>query len=328
MQTDKPKSWDLIAVLKTTNWTAKIKLFPEEAPLTVANFVWLSKSWYYNWITFHRVIKNFMIQWWDPTWTWAWWESFYWKEFKDEFSDNLRNIPWALSMANAWPSTNGSQFFIVHKNEASYLDWKHSVFWQVYEGLETIDKIAKTSVDSNDKPKNDVKIISVEIYEYDNSTLKESTFDADKIKEDYLSNSDIVESWDTISVHYTWTFTDWKKFDSSLDRGEPLTFSAWVWQMIKWFDDAVIGMKVWDKKSISLTPKDAYGEYDESKIEEIPKEHIWEEFDKINVWDMVNSVFWPIKAVDKTDSSITFDLNHQLCWKDLNFDIEIISIKK
>lgn len=325
MQTEKPQNLDLVAIMKTTNWTMKIRLFLEEAPFTVTNFVWLAQTWYYEDVTFHRVIKNFIIQWWDPDGTWMGWESFYGKAFKDEFNDNLSNIPWALSMANSWPSTNGSQFFIVHKNEATYLDGKHSVFGQVFEWLETIDKIASVKTWPNDRPAKDVKIISIEIKEFKDGMLVDSKFSAEENKEKLLSNRS-VSSWDNIAVHYTWTLEDGEKFDSSYDRWETLNFTVWAEQMIKWFDEAVVWMNIWEKKSITLLPELAYGEYDPARIEKIPKEHVWPEFDKINVWDYVNSVFGPIKAIEKDGESITFDVNHKLAWKTLNFDIEIVDV--
>ena len=326
MQTQKPNNWDLVAVMKTTNWTLKIRLFLEEAPFTVTNFVWLAQDWYYNWITFHRVIKNFMIQWGDPTWTWMWGESYYGKAFKDEFNNNLSHLPGALSMANSGPATNWSQFFIVHKKDAKYLDGRHSVFGQVFEWLDAIDKIASTKTGINDKPVKDIKIISLEIKEYNEWALVDTSFSAEDKKKELTDRKSWIIAWDTVFVHYNWTLENGEKFDSSYDRGQPLSFIAWAGNMIKWFDEAVIWMKIWDKKSINLKPELAYWEYDESRIEEVPKEHVWPEFDKINVWDYVNSVFWAIKAIHKTNDSITFDMNHKLAWKTLNFDIEIIDI--
>ena len=89
----------------------RIKLFPEHAPKTVANFVSLSKDGYYDGVIFHRIIKDFMIQGGDPTGTGMGGESIYGESFEDEFSEELYNVRGALSMANAGPNTNGSQFF-------------------------------------------------------------------------------------------------------------------------------------------------------------------------------------------------------------------------
>lgn len=323
MQTNKPENWELVAVMKTNNGTMKIRLFLEKAPITVTNFVGLAMSDYYKDVTFHRVIKNFMIQGWDPDGTWMWGQSFYWKNFKDEFDPELSNIPGALSMANAGPSTNWSQFFIVHKKEATYLDGKHSVFGHVYEGLETIDKIATAKTDRNDKPSKEIKIISLEIKEYKDGKLMDTTFDPEKKKEELFSDRS-VSAGDTISVHYKWTFEDGEVFDSSYEREEPIVFTVWEGKMIKGFEEAVKGMKPGQHKEITLEPKDAYGEYDPERKEEVPKEHIWPDFDKIKVWDYVNSVFGPIKAIEKSEESITFDVNHKLAWKTLNFALEVV----
>lgn len=171
------QSWDVIAIMETSLWTIKFKFFPKATPKTFANFRWLAEKWFYNWLIFHRVINEFMIQWWDPTGTWMWWESIYWKDFEDEPNPYLKNVRWALSMANRWPNTNSSQFFIVQAPSVPHLDWYqnwiktcgqiwvscHTVFWQVFEGIDIIDKIAKVKTWPMDRPLEDVKIISVKI---------------------------------------------------------------------------------------------------------------------------------------------------------------------
>ena len=101
------------AIIKTSMGEIEIQLFPTQAPKTVKNFVELAKKGYYNNVTFHRVIPDFMVQTGDPTATGAGGESIYGHPFEDEFSKELFNIKGAVSMANAGPNTNGSQFFIV-----------------------------------------------------------------------------------------------------------------------------------------------------------------------------------------------------------------------
>lgn len=162
-QTAAPVPWDKIAIFETSMWTIKAKLFPTATPKTFENFKWLADKWYYNWTIFHRVIKDFMIQWWDPTWTWRWWDSFFWWDFKDEFNSNLKNIKWALSMANRWPNTNGSQFFIVQAEETPWLNWKHTVFWQVFEWLDIVDKIANVKTWAMDKPVDPITVKSIKV---------------------------------------------------------------------------------------------------------------------------------------------------------------------
>ncbi len=159
-----------MATIKTNYGDLKVKLFPEQAPKTVANFVALSKDGYYDGVIFHRIIKDFMIQGGDPTGTGMGGESIYGESFEDEFSPELYNIRGALSMANAGPNTNGSQFFIVQNQNLPYcakelerggwpkeiaeayaenggtphLDRRHTVFGQLVDqaSYEALDKIA------------------------------------------------------------------------------------------------------------------------------------------------------------------------------------------
>ncbi|MBA4536040.1 peptidylprolyl isomerase [Bacillus aquiflavi] len=176
--------------METSMGTIKIKLFPEYAPKTVENFVTHSKNGYYDGVTFHRVIDDFMIQGGDPDGTGRGGESIYGHPFEDEFSDKLFNLRGALSMANAGPNTNGSQFFIVQNNSMDpsfkgqlekagypkeiidafiemggtpYLNFKHTVFGQVIEGMDVVDKIAKVEVDYSDKPVEDVIIKKITV---------------------------------------------------------------------------------------------------------------------------------------------------------------------
>ena len=213
-QLDPPAQGEEIAVMHTSMGDIKIKFFPEEAPKAVENFKTLAKEVYYDGITFHRVINDFMIQGGDPTGTGSGGESMYGEYFEDEFSPNLYNFRGALSMANAGPNTNGSQFFIVqaktvtegywdyideivaeygtenvlynsqtgnmvkvnYSDEARqiyneiggtpHLDYCHTVFGQVFEGMEVVDAIASVAVDENDKPADDVIIESITFENY------------------------------------------------------------------------------------------------------------------------------------------------------------------
>ena len=112
---------EALVIMHTSMGHLKIKLFPELAPKTVENFLTHAENSYYDGIIFHRVIQDFMIQGGDPTGTGMGGESIYGEEFEDEFSMNLFNLYGALSMANAGPNTNGSQFFIVQASEALLL---------------------------------------------------------------------------------------------------------------------------------------------------------------------------------------------------------------
>lgn len=129
---------DLTAVFTTTKGEIRVALYPDEAPLTVANFVNLVQRGYYDGLTFHRVIANFMIQGGDPTGTGSGGPGY---NFRDEFSPSLRHTSAGiLSMANAGPGTNGSQFFITH-GPTPHLDDKHSIFGKVSAGQNVVDAI-------------------------------------------------------------------------------------------------------------------------------------------------------------------------------------------
>ncbi|HFI0150990.1 TPA: peptidylprolyl isomerase [Streptococcus suis] len=181
--------------IKTSQGDITIKLFPEEAPLAVENFLTHAKEGYYNGLIFHRVINGFMIQGGDPNGDGTGGQSIWAGKddsidagngFKNEVSAFLYNIRGALAMANAGADTNGSQFFInqnttdassqlsttshpgkiieAYKNGGNpSLDGSYTVFGQVIEGMEVVDKIAAVETDSNDKPTSDVTINSIEI---------------------------------------------------------------------------------------------------------------------------------------------------------------------
>lgn len=195
-QLEKCVKGDKIAALTTNMGEIKIKLFPKYAPKAVENFVTHAQNGYYDGLIFHRVIENFMIQGGDPNGNGTGGESIWGKPFEDEFTPELHNLRGALCMANAGPSTNGSQFFIVQAKEVSedmleqlrmaneqyfptecieayekmggtpWLDYHHTVFGQVFEGMETVDAIAGVPADYfNNKPKTDVIIEKITVEE-------------------------------------------------------------------------------------------------------------------------------------------------------------------
>lgn len=177
------------AVLKTNHGNITIQLFPDQAPMTVENFVRLAKKSYYNVTIFHRVISDFMIQGGDPEGNGTGGTSIWGHPFEDEFSRDLFNLRGALSMANSGPNTNGSQFFIVQNKNmpkryikqmepagypkeiihaykqggTPWLDGRHTVFGQVIDGMDVVDEIAKVKKNKMDKPLEDVTIDEVEI---------------------------------------------------------------------------------------------------------------------------------------------------------------------
>ena len=193
LQLETVKSGDTVAVMHTNMGDIEIKLFPEQAPKTVENFTTHAKNDYYNGIIFHRVIKDFMIQGGDPTGTGMGGESIWGRSFQDEFTPELHNLRGALCMANAGPNTNGRQFFIVQASDVTsnmleqmkdladngfppeiteayarlggtpWLDFRHTVFGQVINGMDVVDAIANVEVGAADKPVNDVVILGIDI---------------------------------------------------------------------------------------------------------------------------------------------------------------------
>lgn len=150
------------AVIHTTMGDISIKLFPVECPKTVENFTVHSKNGYYNGHTFHRVIKGFMIQTGDPLGDGTGGESIWGTDFEDEFNRSLRHDrPFTVSMANAGPNTNGSQFFITTV-AIPRLDNKHTVFGRVTKGQEVVLDIERVKTDRLDRPLADVKIVCVD----------------------------------------------------------------------------------------------------------------------------------------------------------------------
>lgn len=162
-----------IAVIETNMGTIELELFTDKAPKTAANFAGLAEKGYYNGVIFHRVIDNFMIQGGDPTGTGMGGESIYGKKFEDEFHPDLKHDkPGILSMANAGPNTNGSQFFITLV-PTPWLDNRHSVFGRVIKGMEVVQAIGKVETTKpSDRPKKDVVMKKVKI---EKRKIKDST---------------------------------------------------------------------------------------------------------------------------------------------------------
>ena len=161
--TELKKDTITVAVIQTTMGTIELELFTDKAVKTAQNFVGLAETKYYNGIIFHRVINNFMIQGGDPAGTGSGGESIWGKPFEDEVKTGLKhNSEGILSMANAGPNTNGSQFFITLK-ATPWLDGKHTVFGKVISGMEVVKAIGKTKTNQNDKPLIDVVMQRVTI---------------------------------------------------------------------------------------------------------------------------------------------------------------------
>jgi len=282
----------LYARFNTTKGDITLQLEFEKAPMTVANFVGLSEGTiknkskamgeaYYNGMKFHRVIPNFMVQGGDPTGTGSGGPGY---NFPDEIHADLKHsTAGILSMANAGPGTNGSQFFITHV-ETSWLDGKHTVFGKVIEGQSVVDAIAQDDLLS------EVVILrqgaeaeafdAAKVFEALQGKIKNKDRESRKsefeVWDKLVEGSESTESGlryrvesegsgpaskqgDKVSVHYTGTFMDGKVFDSSIPRKEPLEFQVGIGQVIPGWDEG-IGLLKEGSKAIFYVPSElAYG---------------------------------------------------------------------
>lgn len=158
MNNDKGTNKDM-AILHTSLGDITVKFYSADAPKTVDNFVKLSQDGFYNGLTFHRVMKEFMIQGGDPKGDGTGGPDY---QFDDEFNDH-KIVKGTVAMANSGPNTNGSQFFIVTESPQPHLDGVHTVFGEVVEGMDVVSKIASVPVGENDKPITPVTINSIDI---------------------------------------------------------------------------------------------------------------------------------------------------------------------
>ncbi len=149
------------ATMKTTEGEITFELFDEEAPKTVANFRKLAGEGFYDGLNFHRVIKDFMIQGGCPQGTGTGGPGY---TFEDEINPH-KIVRGALAMANAGPNTNGSQFFIVTAQKCPWLDGKHTVFGQVNDGMDVVDRLEGVATDGASRPQDPIGIASIEFSE-------------------------------------------------------------------------------------------------------------------------------------------------------------------
>ncbi|NNE76933.1 MAG: peptidylprolyl isomerase, partial [Pricia sp.] len=220
----------LFADIQTTKGDIIVKLEYEKTPVTVANFVSLAEGTntfvsdslkgkrYYDGIVFHRVIKDFMIQGGDPTGTGRGNPGY---KFKDEFNDSLvHDKKGIISMANSGPTTNGSQFFITHK-ETPFLNGRHTVFGEVVEGLDVVDSIANTPTSqeamTKDRPLEDVVMNQVEIVRNGKEAKK---FDADQIMTDYFAEEkEKIAAFEKMKSEFESSLTEQKEEAEELPSG-------------------------------------------------------------------------------------------------------------
>jgi len=283
----------IYANIKTNKGEITLKLEFEKTPLTTANFIALSEGKmknkrkdlgtpYYDGIKFHRVIADFMIQGGCPDGNGMGDPGY---KFADEFHPDLKHDKGGiLSMANSGPGTNGSQFFITHK-ETPWLDGKHSVFGNVIEGMDVVNSIAQDDVmesvtisriGSKAKSFDAVKVFSSEQIRLEKEAEKKAKETAAANKK-LMEGATITESGlgyimvkegsgvqaengKTVSVHYTGKLTDGTKFDSSLDRNQPIEFVLGQGRVIKGWDEGISYLKVGGKATFIIPSDLAYGE--------------------------------------------------------------------
>ena len=259
----------------------QLELFYDQAPVTVSNFINLSNRGYYNGISFHRVIENFMIQCGCPLGTGTGGPGY---EFDDEFHPDLKHCePGILSMANAGPGTNGSQFFITHK-ETPWLDGKHSVFGHVKEGQDVVDAIEQndiikhvTIIRNGDKAEtfNASEGFNNQMEEIKQAQKEKDRQLAEKIKEhtkgstktssglQYVileeGDGEMPHKGDNVSLHYSGFLVDGTMFDSSYGRNQPFEFPLGAGRVIKGWDEGVALLSVGTKAKFIIPPDLGYG---------------------------------------------------------------------
>ncbi|HEY0262272.1 MAG TPA: peptidylprolyl isomerase, partial [Chitinophagales bacterium] len=290
-QTTENPNWNkedgLYAEFNTTKGKIVVKLEYQKVPVTVGNFVALAEGNnpkatvrkgqpFYDGLTFHRVIANFMIQGGDPQGTGTGGPGY---QFADEFDPTLKHTgPGVLSMANAGPGTNGSQFFITHV-ATPWLDGKHTIFGNVVEGQDVVNAIAQ-----GDKIES-LKIIRVgkEAKDFDapktflnaDKIAAEKAEKAQKAQEEEIAKLtkgatktasglySIIQQPGTgvqpkegqsVTVHYTGTLLDGTKFDSSFDHGQPLVYNLGEKNIIAGWNEGIALMKVGEKRRLIIPP--------------------------------------------------------------------------
>ena len=282
----------LQAKMQTSKGDILIELEFIKVPMTVANFVGLAEGTiendakplgtpYFYGMKFHRVIPDFMVQGGDPTGTGRGGPGY---NFPDEFDPTLtHSVPGILSMANAGPGTNGSQFFITHK-ETPWLDGKHSVFGRVVSGQDIVNAIEQNDVINHieiirngDKAKafNASDVFKNKMSELEKVDGKKEKDFSEKIKEhtknaiktdsglQYVileeGNGKKPHKGDTVSLHYSGYLIDGTMFDSSLERNEPFEFELGVGRVIKGWDEGVALLNQGTKAKFIIPSNLAYG---------------------------------------------------------------------
>ncbi len=285
----------LYAHITTTRGQVSIRLEFDKTPMTVSNFVGLAEGAlnlkspgtpYYDGLKFHRVIPDFMVQGGDPVGNGTGGPGY---SFPDEFHDELKHSgPGIVSMANAGPGTNGSQFFITHV-KTPWLDGKHTVFGQVVEGQDVIDAIQQG--DLMQSVRIERKGQAAQAFTVTKESFAEHVLNVQKANQEKSKQAvkalerELSNRWPdakqtasglryvvlkegvgtakpkmgtNVTVHYTGTLLNGKMFDSSVHRGEPAVFA--VGQVIEGWNEALVTMKKGEKRTLIIPPALGYGE--------------------------------------------------------------------
>jgi len=294
----------LYAEFKTSEGEFVTELHYQQVPMTVGNFVALAEGnhpnvdekyegkKFYDSIIFHRIIDGFMIQGGDPSGTGQGGPGY---KFPDELTPKLGHEKGVLSMANAGPNTNGSQFFITLAPTA-HLDGKHSVFGKTVVGEEVVDSIGKVETGARDKPVDDVVIETVNIFRKGSDAkafdaveafkeglqkAEEVMAEAEEARKIKLqeasegfevtesglrykmteenSNGTTPKAGDLVKVHYTGYLLDGTKFDSSVDRDQPIEFPVGTGRVIPGWDEGIMLLKTGEKAELVIPSELAYG---------------------------------------------------------------------
>jgi len=282
----------IYAKFNTNKGTILVKLENEKTPGTVANFIGLAEGKiennskdlgipFYNGLTFHRVIPDFMVQGGDPQGTGAGDPGY---KFDDEFHPELvHDVPGILSMANSGPASNGSQFFITHV-PTPWLDGKHTIFGKVIEGQDIVDSIAQgDTIDT-------LEIVRVgeQAEKFDAAAIFKAFNEEKEVREQKVRNEakkamqELVEGFEQtasglyykieekgtgkqankrhkVSVHYTGKLVSGQVFDSSYQRKEPIEFTLGIGQVIAGWDEGIALLKEGDKAVLIIPPHLGYG---------------------------------------------------------------------
>ncbi|MFP4363645.1 MAG: peptidylprolyl isomerase [Spirochaetia bacterium] len=286
----------LYARIETNRGDIIVELAYDKVPMTVANFVGLAEGTlgstrgegtpFYDGLTFHRVIDDFMIQGGCPLGTGTGGPGY---RFPDEFHPQLRhNSPGTLSMANSGPDTNGSQFFITHV-QTPWLDNRHAVFGEVIEGQNVVDSIQQgdriehVEIIRRGREARQFRVTQESFQEmladHQNSSQREQQESMENalrqiqeqypeaeerssglfVQTDQQGSGNTAAEGDTVTVHYTGSLLSGQEFDNSRRRGQPFTFELGGGQVVPGFEQGIAGMQEGEVRTIIIPPELAYG---------------------------------------------------------------------